>query len=350
METIAVVVPAYNAEKYIKQCICSVKQQTFANWRMIIVDDGSTDSTYNTAKKYSGADDRISIIRQANQGSLSARKTGVNSETSQQCDYITFLDADDELYPDCLQILYEVIKKFQADIAVGNIRRMIKHNILWKHYDFSCMAINQPRYYSHEEVINELLYGYYGPVVFPVVLYGKLYKRKTITDAVNSSSTVHFMGEDLSVTIRAVTNSTIVITPKDVYKYRIGGGTSKFQPSMFDDFLALYRLKYEIGTQYKIPQDWKYTMIKELLAITKSCIQQCFYNNSTDTFVAEEVERICSSVEVQDAALSVLSREPNNTYAAMINKRSYNEIIRLNKDIAKKAAFRKTIKKLIVKF
>ena len=346
--SIAVIVPAYNAEKYIKQCINSVKRQTFSKWKLIIVDDGSSDSTYKIAKEYADADDRISILHQCNQGSINARKNGVNCKIAQQCDYITFLDADDELYPECLQILYTEIREYDADMAVGNIRRMINHYMLWKHYDFSCMEIEKPRYYTHSEVVNELLYGYYGPVVFPVVLYGKLYTRHCITEAINTKSIVKFMGDDLSVTIRAVVKSNIVVIPIDVYKYRIGGGTSKYQPSMLDDFLALYKLKQSIALEYEIPQDWKYTMDKELLAITQSCIQQCINVSNNNTYITYEVRKICSEPMVQDAAMSVLHRDPDNAYARMIERSCYEELIQFNMTKIKKRYLRKRIKNILM--
>ena len=105
-------------------------------------------------------DSRIKYSSTENRGVISARKNGVNCEIAQRSQYISFLDADDELYTNILQTLYLGIKQYNADISIGNIRRMIKHNLMWKHCDFTYMKSKTPRYYSHSKVINVLLIGF----------------------------------------------------------------------------------------------------------------------------------------------------------------------------------------------
>lgn len=102
----AIVVPAYNAEATIGRAIDSVLAQTSAEWRLIVVDDGSADSTGQVARAHSLGDERVTIVRQDNAGVAHARNVGV---TTTQSEYVVFLDADDELLPEYLATMMEFV-------------------------------------------------------------------------------------------------------------------------------------------------------------------------------------------------------------------------------------------------
>ena len=93
-ETISVVIPAYNVQKYLSACLDSVINQTYHNLEIIVINDGSTDSTGTICDDYARKDTRIKVIHQENQGLSGARNTGLNNCTG---DYIFFLDSDDYL-------------------------------------------------------------------------------------------------------------------------------------------------------------------------------------------------------------------------------------------------------------
>jgi len=104
---ITVVIPAYNASQYITETIQSVLQQTFTNWELIVVNDGSTDNTEDIVKRFSD-DTRIKLISQKNGGVSAARNNGIRVAAGK---YIAFLDADDYLLPGDLQVKYDVLSK-----------------------------------------------------------------------------------------------------------------------------------------------------------------------------------------------------------------------------------------------
>ena len=107
---ISVVVPVYNAGKYIEDCINSVVAQTYADWELILVDDGSTDQSGAICDKAAEKDDRIRVIHQENAGATRARANGVFSSTGE---YIYFLDADDTIENDTLE---QMVSLFADDI------------------------------------------------------------------------------------------------------------------------------------------------------------------------------------------------------------------------------------------
>jgi len=103
---ITIVIPAFNASQYIDETISSVLAQTFTDWELIVVDDGSTDTTAEIVKKYL-TDRRITLIPQQNRGVSAARNTGIKAASGK---FITFLDADDSFMEDCLQHKYDALR------------------------------------------------------------------------------------------------------------------------------------------------------------------------------------------------------------------------------------------------
>ena len=118
---ISIIVCAYNVEKWMNRCIDSILSQTYSNWELWVVDDGSTDSTAEIVKKYEATDVRIHLYSQENQGISLARKTGIRCATGE---YLTFIDADDyvgELY---LEHFLEVLRLYPETECIqgGHLR------------------------------------------------------------------------------------------------------------------------------------------------------------------------------------------------------------------------------------
>ena len=113
---ISVIVQVYNAEKYLDSCIQSVLKQTYPNWELILIDDGSKDESGAIADRYKQTENRIQVVHQQNAGVSAARNQGLDMATG---DYIVFLDADDELTTDCLNKLLKNAVENHADIVAG---------------------------------------------------------------------------------------------------------------------------------------------------------------------------------------------------------------------------------------
>lgn len=110
---ISIVVPVFNAEKYLRACIESVLAQTFGNFELILVDDGSTDRSREICEKFAEQDSRLRIFSRKNAGASAARKFGVEKA---RAEWICFVDADDELLPDALATLVSAREKFDDEI------------------------------------------------------------------------------------------------------------------------------------------------------------------------------------------------------------------------------------------
>lgn len=120
MSEISVIITAYNAEKYIKECIISVISQTFVDYEVIVINDGSTDYTEQIIHDFLSNDKRIFYHYQENQGVAAARNLGLKKA---QGKYIVFVDSDDIVDTDYLKILYDNLVMYNADISIcGNKR------------------------------------------------------------------------------------------------------------------------------------------------------------------------------------------------------------------------------------
>ncbi|MEB3216565.1 MAG: glycosyltransferase family A protein [Nostocales cyanobacterium 94392] len=113
--TFTVVMPAYNAAAYLAQTIESVLSQTFTDFQLVIIDDGSTDNTAVIAEHYQQKDKRVKLLIQSNQGVSATRNQGIESSSSQ---YIAFIDADDKWFPEKLALHHEHLEK-NPDLGVS---------------------------------------------------------------------------------------------------------------------------------------------------------------------------------------------------------------------------------------
>lgn len=145
---ISVVIPAYNVARYIKQSLFSVMSQTYKEFEIIIVNDGSTDNTGEILAEYAKKDSRITIITQDNKGLAAARNTGLRNAKSE---YICIFDSDDIMLPDKLLKQYKFLESHpEYDITYSDLYHFIdgKKSI----YHHPMRALSDPQY-------NSLLYG-----------------------------------------------------------------------------------------------------------------------------------------------------------------------------------------------
>lgn len=155
----SVIIPVYNVEKYLKQCVNSILAQTEKDFEMILVDDGSTDNSGRICDEYADADDKISVIHQKNGGLSAARNSGINIAVGE---YLVFLDADDYLDIGALEHLSRVIGTHNYDVIVNRADR----------YDEK-----EERIYPCSYLLDEGSFKKHSPIQ----LYQELLHQKTFT-------------------------------------------------------------------------------------------------------------------------------------------------------------------------
>lgn len=183
---ISIIIPTYNTEAYLRECLESAIRQDYTDKEIIVVNDGSTDSTKDILSEY----DSIKVIDTPNYGLSAARNTGIEAASGK---WITFLDSDDTLASGALRHLEETAETLDADICIGGQKNAV---IL-----------------SPDKALKETLYR-----TIDGSAWGKLYKREIL---IEERFTPGLYYEDLDLLIRLYTKvSRIVTCDKEVYHYR----------------------------------------------------------------------------------------------------------------------------------
>ena len=200
---ISIIVPVYNAEKYLHQCIDSILKQTFSNYELILVDDFSNDNSFKICDDYSKKDERIKIIKKLkNEGSSLARKTGLDAATG---DYIQFIDSDDWVEPEMLEIIYYKAISDNNDIVISNVNYFENEKLKTIIQDFTK--------FDKVSIIKNII-----SIKLKAYLVNKLVKRDLF-------SLVNFpkdsRSEDYLITIQNIYNScNIGYVKESLYNYR----------------------------------------------------------------------------------------------------------------------------------
>ena len=232
---ISVIIPVYNQEKYVGKCIRSVLGQSFQDFEVIIVNDGSTDKSLKICQKYAKNDHRITVIDKQNDGVTLARKDGV---LKSQGDYLFFIDSDDYLVKNALGTLIEIAKKHDLDMVVGN------HDIVFDNWGLvskQSVPFNvADRIIDKEELLGMFLrMGMSNNHSAGVYMWGVLYRSSCIFEALDNNEPFLFppheiLSEDKAFNLSLVQylKSSYMINDT-LYHYRFGGFTSKYFPNFF---------------------------------------------------------------------------------------------------------------------
>ena len=167
MDKISVIIPVYNVEKYIKTSVESVLNQTYSNLEIILVDDGTEDNCDKICDEYKEKDDRVVVIHQKNMGLAEARNSGMKIATGK---YIMFLDSDDFFEKNSCEVLYNEIKKRDADFVIGNYIHVDTDGNKWENPLF-----DQEIYTNFQLSIKDYQKSFF---VMNSVVWNKIYKRE----------------------------------------------------------------------------------------------------------------------------------------------------------------------------
>lgn len=221
MAEISVIVPIYNSEKYIKRCIDSILTQTFTDFELILVDDGSTDLSGKICDDYKKQDLRIQVNHQINLGQAAARNSGIKQASA---NWIAFVDADDVIHPQYLEILYRAVAENKVKISACHA---FEGEVLPKNF-FDKQLYSGTRYPVNEQNLGKWYFGTDEQVSKFVywVVWGKLIHKDIIQ---KHPFTSHRIYEDNAVAFKWLYEAgDIVFCNNTAYFYYINpAGTTK---------------------------------------------------------------------------------------------------------------------------
>ena len=190
---IDILIPLYKNETYIKDCIESIKKQTYKNYHVYIIDDGSPDNSYNVVKELIKDDSRFSITTRENKGVSTTRQELIDLSTNE---YIMFIDSDDYLYEDTtLEKMINTIKQEQSDILISTIvKKLDNKTIINRDCDGAILTVD------NKKALEDLFYiRYNGPS-----LIASIFKRKVFENVKFVPGIIY---EDAEIVYKLMLNS-----------------------------------------------------------------------------------------------------------------------------------------------
>ena len=182
-DLITIIIPVYNVEQYLERCLESVIRQSYKNLEIIIVNDGSTDSSLKITDEFKERDHRITVINQSNAGLSAARNTGIAASNGK---YLSFVDSDDYIHRQFIELLYLNAEKYKADIAVcegievDDVMHGNRFEII--HNEYQIMAA---------EPMDAMKVWYRSDFKNPTVACNKLYKRELFNECKFPEGKIH---------------------------------------------------------------------------------------------------------------------------------------------------------------
>ena len=161
---ISIIIPCYNAENYLERCVGSVIRQSCKNWEVLLIDDGSTDATWNICRKLEKEDSRIRAVSQKDEGVSAARNRGLDMCRGE---LVTFVDADDYLAEDALSFMVKTLREYHADAIMVGHNRVEKNGFI--HCDSDHWVDSEDTKQIQEDILLNRL---------PNFIWGKLYKKE----------------------------------------------------------------------------------------------------------------------------------------------------------------------------
>lgn len=244
MKTVSVIVPVYNVEPFLERCIRSILRQSFTNFELILVDDGSKDNSAEICDQFCEIDSRIHVIHQLNQGVSVARNTGINAATGR---YIMFCDADDWVASNWIEKHIEVIQEKPNAWIVSGVDYVSQQQHSQVFPIDNTNTVNEIPTTDYFLIHKQMLDGY---------CFNKVYR----TDIIHKNGLEFQPGiayaEDVQFNIAYLKHCECIVTlPITVYYFNAENNmsaTRKYNPKRFDNHLFAYNLrKPVVASKYK---------------------------------------------------------------------------------------------------
>lgn len=240
MDLISVIVPVYNVENYLHECLGSILRQTYQNLDIILVNDGSTDRSGQICDDYAAKDSRIRVIHQENGGLSKARNVGIAAARGA---YLTLVDSDDGIHEPFIETLYDQLIAHQADMAISNYYKYDERD--GKFYFHNLNQDDLVELLSPQECIDYQcgIKDYVG--VSTITAWGKLFK-KSLFDGVRFP-VGRLMEDEMTIHKLYLKSDKIVFINKNYYLYRIRETSITQNPELLRrrarDTISAYEIK-----------------------------------------------------------------------------------------------------------
>jgi glycosyltransferase involved in cell wall biosynthesis len=220
MSVISIIVPIYNVEKYLRDCMDSLINQSYKNLEIILVDDGSNDSCGELCEEYALNDSRIKVVHKINAGLGRARNTGLSYATGE---YIYFLDSDDWLELRFFERMLRVIEDYGADMVICGFNRVTDKKVEVHN------TVSETSVFSNDKIIEDIFLPMIGrkstqreDYTINMCVWTNLYKKSIIDEnKIEFLSEREYLSEDICFNLKYLYYSKkVVMIPDCLYNYR----------------------------------------------------------------------------------------------------------------------------------
>lgn len=304
-ELVSVIVPIYNVEKYLKNFLDSLINQSYENLEIILIDDGSTDNSLNICRGYSLKDRRITVLTQPNFGVSSARNSGLNQSNGK---YIIFLDPDDRVEKEMINKLYQTAIKLNLDITMCNFWIFNENK---KYVHLLADKYKEGSYISYETAVESILDG----SGFQGFVWNKFFKKDVIGDTRFEESIFYL--EDALFNLSIIKKDiSIGVCDETLYHYRQRDDSAV---NLFD-YKQLTYLKSLNLIEKKLPNKFKSIILLNKLVF--------LINISSATFIKNKEVYIFSKkkfkIEIKNIKISELkSNKKTDVFLIKVANRSF---------------------------
>ncbi len=210
---ISVIVPMYKVEKFIPRCMESIKNQTFKDFEVLMIDDGSPDKSAELAEKFAKEDERFILFHKTNGGLSDARNYGLERAKGK---YVVFIDSDDCVHKDYLRVLYDECENNGADISYCNFY----HSFFMSKLILPSFSHIRTGVFEKEKALNMLI----GDRYLHSFAWNKMYKKSLFADNHITYPKIYF--EDVATSARVFLHANrVAVTKKSLYYYEKRGGS-----------------------------------------------------------------------------------------------------------------------------
>lgn len=244
---LSIIVPIYNVEQYLAECLDSLISQTEKNIEILCIDDGSTDKSKSIVETYISLYDNIKLICQPNRGPSAARNTGIYNAKGT---YIAFIDPDDTVSENMYQKMLTIANTHQLDLVMCGFKTIPDNNIVYPNFPANCVCstLNFIKYNTKIHESNDLCFS-----------WRFIFKRNwVIKEQIFFNENVR-CGEDTTYNLKALLSTTKVYLIKEaLYYYRVNNTNSimrsKYNPYMEDSLILQVKDKKELIEKYNLDQ------------------------------------------------------------------------------------------------
>lgn len=329
MPEVSVIIPVYNVENKLRRCLDSIMKQTFSDYELILVNDGSRDSSGDICDEYAKRDARIKVIHQDNKGASAARNRGISQAQAQ---YITFVDSDDYVHVDFLNTLYELAQRKNADVAVCcyyNIENGISQPMLHNFEDNVALSGEEIQHVIYNNIVEDNTKGYYS-------LCNKIFRKEMLFENNILVDESMSFGEDMVFVLDCLKFCNCIAFSKEpLYYYESAeeGLFRSYRQSFLVDVLKCYnRIIEQVDTYNEVDSSYKTLNLKYYFYINRflkgivlnesdrrKCIKEVFENRTVIAIymkIAKFIKRSELHLDQQNVRMLILVNTKQLKFAA----------------------------------